>query len=221
MKEELINKITRKLGISQIATAPITMKSVEAFPRKKFVIEPLSIRVTKSYLFCSECFSLRVSNMELNPANIISSFFCPVCQSEAYGKLEKQQSIYSSMKTYPNNESLVEALKKEIGNGNEEVDSVTKVLEIIEKEYQEWIDTQSLMGCALLFSTKDVMDVFTEAQLQKFMNKGQEKAELLDKGHPQPSDPYLASISRLFIDLHRQRITLNDNLEENIVNKGF
>lgn len=224
MKEELINKIARKLKKTTLASPTAPIKTF--FEKEKFVIEPLSIRATKSYLFCNECFSLRVSNKELNPANIISSFFCPVCQSEASGKLENQQVIYSSMKAYPNNESIVESLKKE--TGEEDVDSIIKTLKTIEKEYQEWIDTQSLMGCALLFSTKDVIDVFTEAQLRKFMNQGQVNGEQLSKGPSspssssvQPADPYLASVSQLFKDLHRQRITLNDNLEENIVNKGF
>ena len=71
------------------------------------------------------------------------------------------------------------------------------------------------------------MAVFAEAQIREFMTKDLEEltlekrpSDLLEKVSV-PLDPYKTLICRLFMDVHRERVAHNENLEEHITNKGF
>lgn len=213
-------------------TAPVLGAATQRFSARKskrFVPPALHIRSTKAFLFCRECFTLKVSGLEITPATTMSCFFCPSCQSEAHGRLEKAQTVMDNLKE-TTEENLIKELKESKSSVPEE--QAREVIAKIKKEYEEWSDTQTLMGSAYLFSVEDVIAIFTEAQVREFMTKDlelgmEEKRPMSEKVWPTsgkvsvPLDPYKTLICQLFMDVHRERVAHNENLEEHITNKGF
>ena len=192
--------------------------------RKRFVPPALHIRSVRSFLFCSECFTLKSSGLEITPATILSSFFCPSCQSEASTRFEKAREITNRLKE-ADEKVLIEELKSNRSSVSEE--QVREAIVKMKKEYEEWSDTQVLTGSAYLFSTEDVMAIFAEAQIREFMPKDlelgfEEKRPVsLSEKVSVPLDPYKTLVRQLFMDVHRERVAHNENLEEHITNKGF
>ena len=205
-------------------TAPVLGAATQRFARKlsRFVPPALRIRSTKAFLFCRECFTLKASGLEITPATTMSCFFCPSCQSEAHGRLEKARTVMDNLKE-TTEENLIKELKESKSSVPEE--QAREVIAKIKKEYEEWSDTQTLMGSAYLFSVEDVIAIFTEAQVREFMTKDlelgmEEKRPMLEKVSV-PLDPYKTLVRQLFLDVHRERVAHNRNLEEHITNKGF
>lgn len=195
-------------------SGPISARRV-AF-KKKIVHSALHIRSSKAFMFCKECLTLKPSNLELTPVNLLSNFFCPTCQYEAMSRLEKVTSLIDDVKSYKSEEEILEALGNKIDKA--------KAIELIAKfkeEYKEWSDTQALTGGAFLYSAEDVKDIFAEIRIREFAKDDQIHVNKGESVQGDPISPYKALIRQLFIDLHRERVVHNENLEENIANKGF
>lgn len=221
-KQTLIEGLVEE-KIEEFSAPNSTAATLGTVAFKKRIVPPaLRLRSTKSFLFCSECLTLKTSGLEITPATTVSCFFCPSCQDEAHRKLEKAQAVMNILLD-TTEEVAIKELKESKSNVTEE--QTREVIARIKKGHEEWSDTQTLMGSAYLFSTEDVMAVFAEAQVREFMTKELsmdiEKGPTLSGKVSVPLDPYKSLIRQLFMDVHRERVAHNENLEEHIINKGF